>query len=96
MHKKTPAKTQGNPSRKREGLRGRYRHVVKPLFRMGPALGAFSRYQQAGPFIRQSQTVKNAIHAAKTEFSKVKYLKNLFQYYTVIPRIRVLPGQVAL
>ncbi|GAB3414838.1 hypothetical protein [Erwinia aphidicola] len=39
--------------------------------------------------------VKNAIQAAKNEFSKVKYLKNLFQYYTVSTRIRVLPGAAA-
>jgi len=39
--------------------------------------------------------VKNAIHAAKNGFSKVEYLKNLFQYNTVIARIWELSGRIA-
>jgi len=38
---------------------------------------------------------KNAICSAKNEFSKVNYLKNLFQYNSVVARIQDLSGQAA-
>jgi len=66
------------------------------LLRALPALWAFFFRRQHGEEIPDSRDLKNAIQPAKNEFSKVKYLKNLFQYYTVSTRITVLPGVAAV
>jgi hypothetical protein len=42
--------------------------------------------------ISRQRKKKNAIYAAKNRFSKVEYLKNLFQYNSVFARIRELSG----
>ncbi|WP_455818317.1 hypothetical protein [Pseudomonas cerasi] len=69
---------------------------MKQQLRILPALRAFF----TGLYFRGEATgalpLKNAIQAAKNEFSKVKYLKNLFQYYTVSTRITFLPGKAAV
>ncbi|KOC91040.1 hypothetical protein NG42_06220 [Winslowiella iniecta] len=60
-----------------------------------PALMRFARVSASRMRSCNLACSKNAIHAAKNEFSKEKYLKNLFQYNTFLARIWVLPGQVA-
>jgi len=70
--------------------------VLKRLLRAPPELRAFfTRVHSLGE-MAGALPLKNAIQAAKNEFSKVKYLKNLFQYYTVSTRIKVLPGKAAV
>jgi hypothetical protein len=56
---------------------------VKRLLRMLPALRAFFISVTGAGSLTDLIQGKNAIQAAKNEFSKVNYLKNLFQYYTV-------------